>query len=114
MKFILNKQIKYYTKETIKFINLIAVALFIVMAMIFMKYKPVYSVSISGEQVGYIKNKQEIENRVQDIILQEGKENIAYVNMDIVPEYQFTFIHKSQETNEEELIAKIQENTQIT
>ena len=84
------------------------------MAVIFMKYKPVYSVSISGKQVGYIKNKQEIEKKIQDVILQEGEENIAYVNMDIVPEYQFTFINKSQETNEEELISQIEENTQIT
>lgn len=114
MKFIFNKRMKYYTKETIRWVNLIAVALFIVMTMIFMKYKPVCSVSISGEQIGYINNKKEVEDKIQDVMLQEGTDNIAYVNVDIKPEYQFTFIKRSQETNIEQIIAKIEEQTEIT
>ena len=58
MKFILNKQIKYCTKEWFKLINLVAIALFIIMTVIFMKYKLVCSVSISGEHIGYVQNKE--------------------------------------------------------
>ena len=77
MKFILNKQIKYYTKETFRWINLIGALLFIVMTIILMKYKPVYSVSILEEQIGYIKNKYELEEKVQEMIEKEGKKPLS-------------------------------------
>jgi len=51
VKFIFKKQIKYYTKETFKWIILVAIALFIAMTVILIKYKIAYSVSISGEQL---------------------------------------------------------------
>lgn len=114
MKFILNKQIKYYTKETFRWINLIAALLFIVMTIILMKYKPVYSVSISGEQIGYIKSKHELEEKMQEMIAREGTNNIAYVDIDIEPEYQYTFINRKTQTDMDKIVAKIEEQTQIT
>ena len=114
MKFILNKQIKYYTKETFRWINLIGALLFIVMTIILMKYKPVYSVSISEEQIGYIKNKYELEEKVQEMIEKEGTNNIAYVDIKVEPEYQFTLVSRKEQTNLEQIVAKIEEQTQIT
>lgn len=114
MKFILNKQIKYYTKETFRWINLIGALLFIVMTIILMKYKPVYSVSISEEQIGYIKNKYELEEKVQEMIAKEGTNNIAYVDIKVEPEYQFTLVNRKEQTNLEQIVAKIEEQTQIT
>ena len=57
VKFILNEQIKYYTKEGLKLINLVAIALFIIITIILMKYKLVCSVSISGERISRKTNK---------------------------------------------------------
>ena len=37
VKFILNEQIKYYTKEGLKLINLVAIALFIIITIILLK-----------------------------------------------------------------------------
>ena len=51
MKFILNKQIKYCTKEWFKLINLVAIALFIIMTVIFMILA--YSIS-NGIAIGFI------------------------------------------------------------
>ena len=114
VKFILNKRIKYYTKETFKLINLIAIALFIVMTVVLLKYKMVYSVSISGEQIGYIENEEQFQNEIEKIKQKEGTQNIAFIDIENVPQYEFTFINKNKQTNESEILAKIQEQVKIT
>ena len=107
MKFILNKQIKYYTKETFKWLNRIAIALIIIMIAIFIKYKPAYSISIAGEHIGYVNTKSHLEEKIQEIMEKEGTQNIAYIDIQAVPEYQFTLINKNFATNEEQSIGKI-------
>lgn len=114
MKFILNKQIKYYTKAIFKWISLSIALLFVIMAITFIRYKPVFSVSISGEQVGYIKNKEEFENKIQKLVSEKQTQNVAYIENEIVPEYQYTFVSNNVETNEIELIAKVEEQTKFT
>lgn len=113
MKFILNKQIKYCTKEWFKLINLVAIALFIIMTVIFMKYKLVCSVSISGEHIGYVQNKELVEEKVNDMLALEGTNNIAFVDC-IVPKYNLTFINNNIDINDNSVLAKIEENTKMT
>lgn len=114
MKFILNEQIRYYTKETFKCLRLIAVALFIIFCMLFLKYKLVCEVSISGETIGYIENKKLFETELQELVSQEGTDNIAFVDLPGVPEYKLTFISNDYEINDTEVFAKIEESTKIT
>lgn len=113
MKFILNKQIKYYTKEGFKLVNLVAIALFIIIAIILMKYKLVCSVSISGEHIGYVQNKELIEEKLNNMLASEGTNNIAYINYDI-PEYSLTFISNNTEVDDDYVIAQIEENAKVT
>jgi murein DD-endopeptidase MepM/ murein hydrolase activator NlpD len=113
VKFILNKQIKYCTKEWFKLINLVAIALFIIMTVIFMKYKLVCSVSISGEHIGYVQNKELVEEKVNDMLALEGTNNIAFVDC-IVPKYNLTFINNNIDINDNSVLAKIEENTKMT
>lgn len=110
---ILNKQIKYYTKEGFKLINLIAIALFIVMTVIFMKYKLVCRVSIYGEHIGYVQNRELIENKVNSILSLEGTNNIAYVDC-ATPEYSLVFVDNGTEINNDSVLSKIEENAKIT
>ncbi len=114
VNFILNKQIKYYTRKTIRWLCLIAVALLIVMTAVFLKYDLVCSVSLAGEQVGYIQNKESFERKVAEISNQEGTGNIAFVDITEVPEYEFTLVSKDQELNEEDILSKIEESTEVT
>ena len=114
MKFILNKRIKYYTKEAFKWINLVAIALFIIFAILFLKYKLVCEVSISGESIGYIENKKLFENKIQELLGQEGTDNIAFVDLAGVPKYELTFISNDQEIDDTKVFAKIKESATIT
>lgn len=113
MKFILNKRIKYYTKETIRWINLIAIALFIIMTMVFFKYKLVCKVSLAGEQIGYVANQKSFEEKIEKMI-NNKEENIAFIDIEVLPEYELTLLSNSTELNEEEVLAKVEEASKVT
>ena len=55
--YILNKKLKYYTKEILKYFNIAIIGFGFIIAIILIKYKPIYEVSISGEELGYVENK---------------------------------------------------------
>lgn len=114
MNFILNKRIKYYTKETIKWLKLVAIALFIILSIVFLKYKLCIEVSIAGENIGYIENKELFENKVQELLNKEGTGNIAFVELPAVPEYKLALISNKQEIDGEKVLAKIEEKTTVT
>ena len=90
-----------------------AVALVIILAIILLKYKPSYKVTLSGQEIGYVDNEAELEERIQqEIIDMEGK-NIDFVSLDDMPNYEFKLVNRSQETNEEEIMLALKENAKI-
>lgn len=114
VKFILNKRIKYYTKETFKWIRLIAIALFIIGGIFLFKYQLVCEVYVAGESIGYVKDKKVFENQVQELLDKEGTDNIAFVELESVPEYKLAFVSKDKELNDTEVLAQIEDSAKIT
>ena len=90
------------------------VALVLIVAFILFKYKPAYRVTISGEEVGYILNKNEFEQLINDEILNIDQENVAFVDIKEMPKYNLLFIENNKETSEEEIFNKIQETAVVT
>lgn len=90
------------------------VAVIIILAIMLIKYKVVYKVTISGEEVGYILNKNEFEKLIDKEIINTEEGNVAYVDIAKLPEYQLVLTDNSKETNEEEIFTKISENAVIT
>ena len=90
-----------------------AVALVIILAIILLKYKPSYKVTLSGQEIGYVDNEAELEERIQqEIIDMEGK-NIDFVSLDNMPNYELKLVSRNQETNEEEIMLALKENARI-
>ena len=112
--FILIKKTKYYTKEALKYFTITTIAFGFIIAIILIKYKPVYEVKISGEEVGYIQNKDALEESVKESILTASNKNIDSISINQNPEYELKLINRTQETNEDEVINKIEENVEIT
>ena len=79
-----------------------------------MKFNPVYVVTISGEVVGYISNREEFESMIENEILNPNELNVAFVDLEVEPEYFFIFTDRNQETSEEQIIAKMKENAKTT
>lgn len=65
-----------------------------------------YKVTINGECVGYVQNKEWIEQKMQEIENPDST-NIAFVDITQQPEYEWKLVDNRQEPNEEEIITQI-------
>lgn len=114
MDFILKKKLKFYTKEVLKIFNVTLIALGFIIAIVLIKYKPIYEVKISGEEVGYINNKKQFEENIKQDVENYSAKNIDKIEISKNPEYEFKLVEKEQETNENEIIVSMQKNINIT
>ena len=114
MKFILNKKLKFYTKEIFKFFSITLVAFGFIIAMVFIKYKPVYAVSISGEELGYVQNEDEFNKEIEENVENYSAKNVDTVALSAEPEYELKFVNKSEETNEDSILVAMQKEMKIT
>lgn len=99
-KFILSKRIAYYTKQTIKFLKIIAIALTIIIAIMFIKFRPAYSVSLDGEKIGYVGDEEEFKEKINENVLSSEEANVAFVKLDNV-EYSFELVNRNEVNNDE-------------
>lgn len=75
-----------------------------------MKYKPLYKVTLNGETIGYVENKNEFENAINEMVTVE-EECVAFRTIEAEQNYELQFVEKTKQVNEQEVLAKIQENT---
>lgn len=91
-----------------------AIALGGIIAIILLKYKPTYKVTLSGQEIGYVKNGTKFNEKIQaEIIDMQGK-NIDFVTLDEMPNYELKLVSRNQKTNEEEIMIALKENAEIT
>lgn len=79
-----------------------------------LKLKPVYSISIDGENIGYIKNKNRFEKTIYETFNDNEETNIAFADLKVDTKYEFKLIERKVETCEEELVAILAKNADIT
>ena len=87
--------------------SIVGIALFIIITIILFKFNIAVEVSISGEEIGYIKNKKAFEEKIQNEVLKTEDGTLESVELAEEPQYKLTFLSKSEETNEDEIIAKL-------
>jgi len=104
----LSKRLKHYTKETLKLINVIVIALFIISIIAIIKYKPVYEVTIGDEEVGYVSSKVEFEEIIKQDLFATQEPTVISNEFEEEPVYELKFVVHSTETNEEEILGKIE------
>ena len=117
MKYILNKKLKYYTKEILKYFNITIIAFGLIIAIVLIKYKPIYKVSISGEELGYVQTPEALNETILKNVEEESnasKENIDNINITKTPEYELKLVSRTLPTNEQEIASKIAENVEVT
>lgn len=113
MKFILSRRYKFYTKEVFRFFNFALLALAFILALIIIKYKPVYEVRVSGELLGYVKSKNYFKGIIHDNIENYDAKNVLSVSIPAEPEYQIKFVNKKQQTSESDILIAIQKSMVI-
>ena len=65
--FILGRWVKYYIKEIFKTLRIVLVGTTIILTAVFIKYKPAYKVTLAGETLGYIIDREKLEKKMKDI-----------------------------------------------
>jgi len=74
-----------------KVIAIVISGFLLILAIIFIKYKPVYEVTIAGEKLGYIGKIEEFKNLIEEKIINQEGEYIADVSLIQEPEYKFSY-----------------------
>ena len=111
--FILGKWVKYYTKETFKALKIVLVGTTIILTAVFIKYKPAYKVTIAGETLGYILDKNKLEKKIDNYI-NDTTGNIAFIDAKVLPTYELKLVNRGEENKEKEVLLAVEKNSIIT
>lgn len=105
------KKVWVHTRRGIKFVILFMIAAFLMVGIIAFLYKPTYSVFIEGEQVGYTGDRTTLQHKINDYVENgDGSNpNIAFVQIENLPEYKLCLLKKNIVTNDDEIFNKIKE-----
>lgn len=106
------KQILVFARKSMKLTILIAVSVFLIICAVALFFKPIYSVTINGEQVGYSKDKSKLQAKINTYIeTGEGGDNsnIAFVQVDNMPEYRLCLLKRNIVTNDDEIFEMIKQ-----
>ena len=103
----------HYTKEIFKLSKIILLGLLLITTIILIKYKPVYSVYIDGNEIGYIDNKNDVEDYINHIC-NSNEANVAFASVNKMPEYEFKLVNNNMQTDESQVKQLIDDNTTKT
>lgn len=104
------KNIVMTLRTSIKLIFLLMIAIFIIVCLFAVIYKPIYSVSINGEFIGYCANKSALQSRINEY-MENGNanddSNIAFIQIDNMPEYKMCLLKRGIETSDDEIYERV-------
>lgn len=101
------KRILIHLRTSVKFLFLIVLSSVMIVSLVAFAYKPIYSVTFNGELIGYCENKVEMQKMINEFIENGESENVAFVQIDELPEYDLCLLKKGIVTNDDEILAKI-------
>ena len=80
-------------------------------AAIVLLYKPIYRVTLNGEKIGYCEDKEALQNKINSYMEngEEGQENVAFVQIDELPQYTMCLLKKGIVTNDDEIYQTVKE-----
>ena len=90
-----------------KFIILIALSTFLILGAISFFYKPIYSVTLNGELIGYSENKSKLHEKINEYIEKGNGDNIAFVDINELPQYKLCLLKKDIVTNDDDIFNKV-------
>lgn len=102
------KKILVFARKTIKLTILLGMSILLIICAVAIFFKPIYSVYINGEQVGYSQDKSQLQAQINTYMENgDGETNIAFVQIDNLPEYKICLLKRNIVTNDEEIFEKV-------
>lgn len=106
-------RVKNCTKDIFKALKIILIIPIVLITILYITCKPAYKVSIAGETIGFVMNKEILEEQINEYI-NSTDENIVSRQIDALPEYEFQLVSKNIETDENKIMSIIEKNTSTT
>ena len=95
-----------HIRSIVKLLTIMLIAGLIITGLTFYIFKPTYEVSLSGEVIGYTRDKSKLQARINDYLKTENG-NVAFTQVDNMPEYDLCMLKKDIETNDDEIYEKV-------
>ncbi len=97
-------------RTSIKLMALFAVSSIVIITLVMSVYKPIYSVTFNGEEIGYSENKAALQKKILNFIEHGSEdEDAAFVQIAEMPSYKLCFLKRGIETNDDEIYDMITE-----
>lgn len=100
------KSIFVHIRSSLKFIFLLIIATVLIVGIISLVYRPMYSVTLDGEFIGYTTNKSKLQKRINEYI-ENTDGNVAFIDIKSLPEYSLCLLKKENRTNDDEIFERI-------
>lgn len=104
------KKLLIHIRTSIKLISVTVLAICLIVGLVAIIYKPTYSVSLNGEAIGYTKDKAKLQQNINNYIENGDGGNIAFVQVDELPEYKLCLLKKNINANDEEIFEKVKKS----
>ena len=86
---------------------MIIISAILIIGVISAFYKPTYAVTLNGEFLGYTNDKNELQQNINNEMKGTDEENIAFVDINTLPEYSLCFVKRSTEDDSEKILDTI-------
>lgn len=101
------RNIVIFLRTWTKLIVLLLIGLAIIGFIVFVVYKPMYSVSLNGEFIGYTEDRGRLQKKINEYIKSGDSKTVAFVEIDNLPEYNLCLLQKGLTANDNEIFDKV-------
>ena len=96
-----------HLRTSFKLLLLLFVGIAIISFLIFFVYKPMYSVTLNGEFLGYTSDKSELQSKINEYMKSGDSQTVAFVEIDDLPEYKMCLLKKGLTANDDEILKTV-------
>lgn len=107
------KKILTRIRTSARLFVLIGISIFLILGAFYFFFQPIYKVTINGQFVGYCKNKSKLQKEINQYMEtgNNDNENIAFAQIEQMPEYEICLLKKDITTNDDEIFEIIKNNS---
>ncbi len=96
-----------HLRTSFKFALLLLIGVAIISFLIFVVYRPMYSVTLNGEFLGYTSDKSELQGKINEYIQSGDSQTVAFVEIDTLPDYKMCLLKKGLTASDEEILSTV-------
>jgi len=103
----IGKQIIIKLRASVRFFIIVIIGLLLMACAFIYIYRPIYSVTLNGEFIGYSEDRIALQARINDYIETGEGDNVAFVQIDEFPKYEMCLLKKNIVANDDEIYQKV-------